>query len=104
MTDIDALTKEILKFRDERNWKQFHNPKDLAISLSMEAAEVLEHMQWRNGKDLQAYVAKHKKEIGEELCDVLFNVLLLSHELGIDIKQAFPKKMEKNRKKYPIGK
>lgn len=101
---LKALTKRITDFRDERNWKQFHNPKDSALSLVLEATEVLEHMQWKNGQELDDYVVKHKNDIAEELCDVLYWVLLMSHDLGIDIPQVFEAKMKKNEIKYPVEK
>ncbi len=104
MTDIQELTDIILKFRNDRNWKQFHNEKDLALSLVLEATEVLEHFQWKNNEHLEKYLKEHKTDLGEELSDVLYWVLLLSHDLGIDIKSAFKQKMELNAKKYPIEK
>jgi NTP pyrophosphatase (non-canonical NTP hydrolase) len=104
MTDIRKLTKKITDFRDKRDWKQFHNPKDSAISLLLEAAEVLEHFQWKDHKEMAEHVKKSKDEIGEELSDVLYWVLLLSYDLGIDITKSFDKKMEQNNKKYPIQK
>lgn len=104
MTDIQKLTKQILAFRDARNWKQFHNPKDLALSLMLEAAEVGEHFQWKNEEELKTYIKKHKTDIGEELVDVLYWVLLLAHDLEINLPTAFSKKMNKNARKYPIKK
>lgn len=104
MRDIQKLTKSILKFRNERDWKQFHKPKDMALSLALEAAEVLEHFQWKNGKELEKYIKTHKREIGEELSDVLFWVLLMSHEFRIDLVKAFNEKMLKNAQKYPVEK
>ena len=104
MSDIKKLTDEILKFRERRNWKQFHNPKDLAISLSLEASEVLEHFQWKNGEEMENYSKANKEHIGEELMDVLYWTLLLSYDLGIDVTKAFMAKMKKNDKKYPVKK
>lgn len=104
MSDIQELTGAILKFRNERDWEQFHMPKDLALSLVLEAAEVLEHFQWKNGDELKKYLAENKDKVGEELSDVLYWVLLLSHDLGINIKDAFEKKMLHNAEKYPIEK
>jgi len=104
MSDIKNLTKRIIDFRDARDWKQFHNPKDVALSLSLEAAEVLEHFQWKNGKELEEYTATHKEHIGEELADVLYWVLLMSHDLDIDIIDALSKKMNQNEKKYVLEK
>jgi len=104
MSDIRDLIERIKKFRDERNWKQFHNPKDVAISLSLEASEVLEHFQWKNQEEIKKYIETNKKEIGEELADVLYWVLLMSNDLKIDIKDALEKKLRKNEEKYPKDK
>ena len=76
----------------------------MAISLSLEAAEVLEHFQWKNGEELEEYVKTHKEHIGEELSDVLYWVLLMSHDLDIDIIEALNKKMNKNEEKYAVEK
>lgn len=104
MSDVDRLTKKIIKFRDARDWHQFHNPKDVAISLSLEASEVLEHFQWKSKEEIGEYIKTNKAEIGEELADVLYWVLLMSHDLKIDIASALEKKLEKNARKYPIRK
>jgi len=101
---INGLTDRIINFRDARDWKQFHNPKDVALSLSLEAAEVLEHFQWKNGAELEEYAKTHKEHIGEELADVLYWVLLMSHDLDIDIINALSKKMDKNEAKYDLDK
>lgn len=94
----------MLEFREARDWKQFHNPKDLALSLCLESAEVLEHFQWRNGPELEEYLRKHKDDIGEELSDVLYWIILLSHDLDIDILEALDRKMDKNETKYSVEK
>ncbi|MDB5265937.1 MAG: nucleotide pyrophosphohydrolase [Parcubacteria group bacterium] len=104
MARIEDLTAEVTAFRDERDWKQFHNPKDMAISLSLEAAEVLEHFQWKNKEEVDTHLASHKTEISEELADVLYWVLLMSNDLEIDISDAFRKKLKKNGTKYPVEK
>jgi len=104
MKNIDELVKRIIVFRDERNWKQFHNPKDLALSLVLEATEVMEHFQWKNNKEIEKYILEKKNEIGEELADVLYWVLLMSNDLKIDVLDALEKKMQKNEEKYPIDK
>lgn len=101
---IETLQKRIIDFRNRRDWKQFHNPKDVALSLVLEATEVLEHFQWKNGNEIEAYIKDHKDEIGEELADVLYWVLLMSHDIGLDITNALEKKLEKNEQKYPIDK
>lgn len=104
MSNIQNLTEIIIKFRDARNWKQFHNPKDMAISLVLEASEVMEHFQWRNKEEIQEHVNAHRSDIGEELSDVLYWVLLMSHDLGIDIGQEFKRKIAISNKKYPVNK
>lgn len=104
MSDIKTLTEKIKKFRDARDWKQFHNPKDLALSLTLEATEVLEHFQWKNPKEIEEYIKSNKEDIGEELADVLYWVLLISNDLKIDIRKALEKKIKRNEKKYPVSK
>jgi dCTP diphosphatase len=101
---IKALTDLVTKFRDARDWAQFHNPKDMAISLSLEASELLEHFQWRSPQEVEIYLQQHKAEVAEELADVLYWVLLMSKDLNIAIGQAFTAKMAKNELKYPVDK
>lgn len=102
MSDINELTKQILGFCEERDWRKFHHPKDLAISLLLEATELLEHFQWRNGKEFEGHIKKDKEEIAGELADIFYWVLLMSNDLNIDLRDAFEKKMIKNAKKYPV--
>lgn len=104
MRNIDDLTQKIIAFRDARDWKQFHNPKDLALSLVLEASEVMEHFQWKDQKEMEKYIKTNKTDIGEELADVLYWLLLMSHDLEIDILSALDKKMQKNEEKYPVKK
>lgn len=104
MSDIKDLTNQILSFRDERDWKQFHNPKDLAMSLLLEAAEVLEHFQWKSPEEIQEYIKSNKEDIAEELADTLYWVLLMSADLNIDIVKASQEKLAKNYAKYPVDK
>lgn len=104
MKSLEDLIKKIIEFRNARNWKQFHNPKDVALSLSLEASEVVEHFQWKNKEEIEEYVKTHKDDIGEELADVLYWVLLMSHDLDIDILHALDKKIIKNESKYPVEK
>lgn len=104
MTKITDLQKQIFKFRNERNWRQFHNPKDCAAALVSEAVEILDHFKWKSDEEIVKYVKKSKKEIGDELSDVLYWILLMSHDLKIDLAKSFQKKMKQNEKKYPIHK
>lgn len=104
MSDIKKLIEKIIKFRDDRDWKQFHNPKDMALSLVLEATEVLEHFQWKTQKEIKEYIKTNKDDIGEELADVLYWVLLMCNDLEINIFEALEKKIKKNERKYPIDK
>jgi len=104
MSDIKELTNQVVAFRDARDWKQFHGTKDAAIALNLEAAEVLEHVRWKNPEEMALYAKTHKEDFADELSDVLFWVLLMAHDLNIDLKEAFPKKLGKTATKYPIEK
>ena len=104
MKTTKDLTKRIIAFRDARDWKQFHNPKDVTLSLVLEATEVMEHFQWKNAKEMEKYVKENKVAIGEELADVLYWVLLMSHDLDIDILSALDRKLKINEAKYPVEK
>jgi NTP pyrophosphatase (non-canonical NTP hydrolase) len=101
---LAELTQMALKFRDDRDWSQFHNPKDLALTLVLESAEVLEHMQWRTGKTLTAHLKKRRTEVAHELADVLHVLLLLADHLKVDLPEAFIEKMRHNEEKYPVNK
>ena len=100
---IKELTEKITAFRNERNWKQYHNPKDLAISISLEAAELLEVFQW-SGADTGADTEKKIEKIKEELADVLIYSFLMGNDLGLDIDEIVTEKINANRKKYPVEK
>lgn len=104
MSDIEDLTEKIKQFRDARDWRQFHNPKDVALSLALEAVEVLEHFQWKNSPEIEEYLKANKEGVGEELADVLYWVLLMCNDLEIDIKEMLEKKIKRNEEKYPIEK
>ena len=104
MKDINTLLEKIKKFRDERDWMQFHNHKDMAISLLLEAGEVLEHFQWKTAAEIEEYGQTHKNEIADELGDVLIYLAELADNLGIDLVDAALQKIEKNEQKYPIEK
>ena len=92
---------QVLKFRDDRNWKQFHNPKDLAISISLEAAELLEVFQW-SADDV---VCENKKDkIKEELADVVNYCILMADACGLDLDEIVQAKIMRNNEKYPVEK
>ncbi|WJE49903.1 nucleotide pyrophosphohydrolase [Peribacillus frigoritolerans] len=101
MNEIKELTDKVIQFRDNRNWKQFHNPKDLAISLSLEASELLENFQWKNSEEA---LSKNKENIKDELADVIIYSMLLANDLNVDIAEIVNEKIEKNNIKYPVEK
>lgn len=98
MNEISQLTQKLIAFRDARDWEQFHNPKDLAIALSIESAELLEAFLWKPSD--QASIEKIK----EELADVLAYAFMLAHECKLDITEILSAKLETNALKYPIDK
>ena len=101
---LKELAAKVLAFRDQRDWRQYHNPKDVALSLLLEAAELLELTQWRNGAELERHMREHKDQVAEELSDVLYWVLLLAADQDIDLEAAFCAKLEQNAAKYPVSK
>jgi NTP pyrophosphatase (non-canonical NTP hydrolase) len=101
---VSVLLERIIAFRRARDWEQFHNPKDMALSLVLESSEVMEHFQWKNKDEMSVYLETHKEAIGEELADVLYWVLLMGHDFHIDVFEALERKIEKNEMKYPVEK
>ncbi len=101
---LSGLTKIVLDFRTARDWKQFHTTKELAISLVVESAELLEIFQWKQGAELDQAVANRNTEISDELADCLHSILLLAHDLKIDLGDALIEKMRKMEAKYPVAK
>lgn len=102
--EIARMTAQAVAFRDARDWKQFHNPKDMALSLSLEAAELVELMQWRNGPALIEHLRRRRTDLADELSDVLYWVLTIAHDFEIDLPRAFAAKLAKSARKYPVRK
>ena len=100
---IKELRDNILNFRDARDWRKFHNPKDLAISISLEAAELLEVFQW-SGSDVEVDSEKKINKVKEELADVMIYSILMADTLGLDISEIINNKLEENNKKYHVEK
>lgn len=98
MSDIDEITNALCHFRDDRDWAQFHNPKDLALALNIEAGELLEAFLWKTSE--QADCSK----VREELADVFAYAFLLADKYNFDVKQIVLDKIEKNKLKYPLEK
>ena len=101
---MQHLIDAIIQFRDERDWAQFHNPKDLAISLSLEASELLENFQWKNQEEIAALASDDafRKKIQEELGDVLIYALLTAHSFGFDPETLVTDKLAVNAQRYPV--
>ena len=102
-TSIGKLRYVVRKFVDERDWQQFHAPKNLSMALAIEVAELMEHFQWITPEASRAIPGDAEKlaAVGEELADVLCYVLAIANELDLDLSEIFADKMQKNRQKYP---
>jgi NTP pyrophosphatase (non-canonical NTP hydrolase) len=98
MDDIKQITEELIKFRNERDWEQFHNPKDLALAINIESSELLEEFLWKKSEE-----AKIEK-VKEELADVFAYAFLLADKYDFDVKQIILDKIKSNGEKYPIDK
>ena len=101
---VKDLIRAAVAFRDQRDWGQFHSPKELAISLAVESAELIQLMQWYKGEELERVIREKHGHLRDELADVLFSVLLLADELKVDLGRAFLDKLEKTAAKYPVDK
>ncbi|MBU39427.1 MAG: nucleotide pyrophosphohydrolase [Acidimicrobiaceae bacterium] len=102
--NLNKINEEIIKFSEERNWSKFHTPKNLSMALSVEASELLEIFQWQKQSDYKTLKKEMKENIEDEVSDIFYYLLRICQKLNIDIEKAFIKKMEKNRKKYPVEK
>ena len=98
MTDIEEIVKKLIEFRNERDWEQFHNPKDLALAINVEAGELLELFLWKSAEDAD------KEKVKEELADVLAFSFLLAEKYGFDVKEIVLEKIKQNAEKYPVDK
>ena len=101
---IQDITAEIRRFRDERDWKPFHQPKEMASAISIEAAELLEHFLWKTPEECEARVVSHREPIQDEIADIAIYLLELADNLDIDLLAAMRQKMAKNALKYPVEK
>ena len=98
MQDLEELKQALLKFRNERDWEQFHNPKDLALAINIEAGELLELFLWKKAEDA------NKEKVKEELADIFSFAILLAEKYDFDIKQIVLDKINTNGEKYPVEK
>lgn len=99
---MQLLTEKIVDFRDKRDWKQFHAPKELAIALSIEASELLELFRFRKDHEIECQLQKPWPELADELADVFYFVLLMAHDCDIDLEAALLSKLAKSNQKYPV--
>jgi len=108
MTDdtitLKELREKMARFVAERDWQQFHTPKNLSMSIAIEAAELMEHFQWLSAEQSQDLPPEKLAEVGEELADILIYALSMSNALGLDLARTVLAKMDKNRRKYPAEK
>ena len=105
MSDINDLQKELVRVRDERDWLQFHTPKDLAMSVAIEAAELMEHFQWKNAEEVLKHIKTDKaQEIEEEIADVFIYLMYLADVLNIDLAKITAQKIKKIEKRLPVEK
>ncbi|OYU83803.1 MAG: nucleotide pyrophosphohydrolase [Flavobacterium sp. BFFFF2] len=98
MKETEEIIKSLLNFRDERDWEQFHNPKDLALAISIESAELLELFLWKNAEEANI------EKVKEELADIFSFAFLLAEKYGFDVKEIVLDKIKKNGEKYPVNK
>ena len=101
---LKSLSARLDAFAAERDWDQFHNPKNLAMALAGEAGELIEHFQWLTPEQAANLSAEQREEVALEAADVLLFLLRLCDKLGIDLADAASRKLELNAKKYPVGK
>lgn len=98
ITETQEIMQALLKFRNERDWEQFHNPKDLALAINVEAGELLELFLWKNHNEA------NKEKVKEELADVFAYAFLLAEKYNLDVKDIILEKIKKNGEKYPVDK
>lgn len=104
MSDVKNITEKIKRFRDERDWMEFHDPKNMAVSIILEASELLEHFQWKTIEEVEEYARQNQDEIKDEIADIALYLFELADNLGIDLINAMEEKLAKNERKYPIEK
>lgn len=102
--ELDEITQRIRDFRDARDWAQFHNPKDMAIAISIEAGELLEHFLWKTPGESLDQVRVKREEIEDEIADIAIYLVELADNLEIDLVGAMDRKIQKNDRKYPVEK
>lgn len=103
INSLDDLAAALKRFADERDWEQFHSPKNLAMALSVEVAELTEHFQWLTQQQSMKLTPNKKQEVSEELADVLIYLVRLADRLDVDLLAEAEKKVKRNAEKYPVN-
>ncbi len=103
-TTIEALTSQIRAFRDARDWRQFHNPKELAVAITAEAGELLQHFVWQSAEQSDRRVTERRAEIESEIADVAILLFELADNCQIDLAAAMRAKLARNEERYPVAK
>ncbi|HEY1169743.1 MAG TPA: nucleotide pyrophosphohydrolase [Verrucomicrobiae bacterium] len=101
---IQEITAEIRAFRDARDWKQFHSPKDLAVAITAEAGELLQHFVWQSPEQSERRAVERKDEISQEMADVAILLFEMADDIGVDLAQAMRAKIARNEQRYPLEK
>ena len=104
MDDVRRIIEKIKAFRDERDWMQFHDPKNMAVSIALEASELLEHFQWKDKNEVEQYLKENRENVQDEIADIALYLFELADNLGIDLIRAMDNKLAKNGNKYPVQK
>lgn len=101
---VEEITRQIRAFRDEREWAQFHNPKDMAIGISVESAELLQHFLWKTKEESEARAQEHIAEVKEKIADIAIFLFELADNLGLNLLEIMAEKLQVNAVKYPVSK
>ncbi len=101
---LAELTARIIAFRDARDWMQFHNPKELAVAITAEAGELLQHFVWQQPEQIERRASERRAELTDEMADVAILLLELAHNLEVEVGQAVLDKLERNERRYPVEK
>ena len=101
---LEAMTAKIRAFRDERDWMQFHQPKEMAAAIAIEAGELMEHFLWKNPEECRTHVEANREAVQDEIADIAMYLFEFADNLGIDLLAAMDAKMAKNAAKYPVDK
>ncbi|NJK90520.1 MAG: nucleotide pyrophosphohydrolase [Blastochloris sp.] len=104
MLTITELTERILLFRDARNWRQFHGPKDIAVAISVEASELLQHFVWQDAAQSEQRIRERRDEIASEMADVAILLFEMAANSDIDLGRAIEAKLQRNEERYPVDK